>query len=56
MGTKHPMSSSSSYPIELHLSHRPFALSCAFIDLHGIQVAFYFPLDKLTQDPYDVAA
>jgi hypothetical protein len=50
MGTKHPMSPSLSCPIELHLSHRSFILSCATIDLGGIQVAFHFPWDS-----YDVA-
>jgi hypothetical protein len=33
MGTKHPMSLSSSCPIKLCLSHHPFVLSCATTDL-----------------------
>jgi hypothetical protein len=33
MGTKHPMSPSSSCPIKLRHSHRPFVLSCAIPNL-----------------------
>jgi hypothetical protein len=56
MGTKHHMSFSSSCPIEPHPSHRSFILSCANIDLCGIQVVFHFSLHKLMQDYYDVAS